>query len=195
MDNPLIQVCFYINKKIILASWMVEFHSPNLCILRIKTTTNRILHIHNIYNPTNVSKKPSKIFLPQMILENRPIDKHMVLRDFKLHYSNWKDPNCYSDLLASDLVILAEQYHLAQLLPLETITYSKGFGKLTIDLFFATSLIAENFLTCKIVDDFNHNSDHMPILITISLATYKAQVMSSRTGRKLTKKNQTHYIK
>lgn len=91
---------------------MVKFYSPNLCTLRIKTTTNRILHIHNIYNPTAASKEPSKIPLLQTILENSPLDKHMVLEDFNLHHPNWGGPKCHSDLLASDLVILAEQYHL-----------------------------------------------------------------------------------
>lgn len=88
MDDPLTRVCFYINKKIALASWTVKFYSPDLCTLRIKTTSNRILHIHNIYKPTIASEKPNKILLLQTILENSLIDKHMVLVDLNLHHSN-----------------------------------------------------------------------------------------------------------
>lgn len=167
MDDLLTRVCFYINKKIALASWTVKFHLPDLCTLRIKTTTNRILHIHNIYNPTIASEEPSKIPLLQTILETSPLDEHMVLGDFNLHHPNWGGPNCRS-------VILAEQYYLAQLVPTGTITYSEGLGKSTIDLFFATPLIAESLLTCKIADNLDHHSDHMPIVTTISLATHKA---------------------
>lgn len=88
MDDPLIRVCLYINKKIVLALWTVKFYSPNLCTLQIKTITNCILHIHNIYNFTIVNKKPSKIPLLQTILENSLIDKHIVLKDFNLHHSH-----------------------------------------------------------------------------------------------------------
>ena len=84
MDDPLTRVCFYINKMIALASWTVKFHSPDLCTLRIQTTTNRVLHIHNVYNPTAASEEPSKIPLLQTILENSPLDEHMVLGDFNL---------------------------------------------------------------------------------------------------------------
>lgn len=129
-----------------------------------------------------------------MILENSPIDEHMVLGDFNLHHPNWGDPNCRSDLLASDLVILAEQYHLAQLVPTGTITYSEDLRKSTIDLFFATPLIAENLLTCKIADDLDHHSDHMPIVTTISLATHKAQPMSRRNWQKTDKEKLRRFV-
>ena len=188
MDDLLTRVCFYINKKIALASWTVKFHSPDLCTLRIKTTTKHIFHIHNIYNPTAASEEPSKIPLLQTILENSPLDEHMVLGDFNLHHPNWGGPKCRSDLLASDLVILAEQYHLTQLVPIGTITYSEGLGKSTIDFFFATPLITESLLTCKIADSLDHHSDHMPITTTISLATQKAQPIHRRNWQKTDKK-------
>lgn len=152
----------------------------NLYTLWIKTTTNHIFHIHNIYNATITSKEPNKILLFQIILENSSIDKHIVFGNFNLHHSNWGTLNYCSNLLASNLRILAEQYHFAQPVPTETITYLEGLGKLTIDLFFATPFIAKSFLTCKIAEDLNYYSNYMLIVITISLAIYKAQPMNRR---------------
>lgn len=59
-------------------------------------------------------------------------------------------------------------------MPIGTITYSEGLRKSTLDLFFATPLITESLLTCKIADSLDHYSDHMPITTTINLATQKA---------------------
>lgn len=159
---------------------MVKFYLPNLCTLQIKITTIRIFQIHNIYNPTIASKKPSKIPLLQTILENSLIDKQMVLGDFYLHHSYWGSPSCRNDFLASNLVILAEQYHLAQLVSTGIIIYSKSFRKSTIDLFFAMSVIGESLWTCMIPNNLDHHSDHMPIVITISLVIIKVQLMSRR---------------
>lgn len=45
------RVCFYINKRFPPDRWYPSYHSPDLCTLNVKSENDRIIRIHNIYNP------------------------------------------------------------------------------------------------------------------------------------------------
>ena len=43
-------------------------------------------------------------------------------------------------------------------------TYKESTEESTIDLVFATSLLSDSLIYCKITEDFDHDSDYQPIL-------------------------------
>ena len=45
------RVCFFINKRLALSSWSVTTHNTDFSTLEIRAKDNRIIHIHNVYNP------------------------------------------------------------------------------------------------------------------------------------------------
>lgn len=50
-----------------------------------------------------------------------------------------------------------------QMLPPETITYNERGFQSTIDLVFGSQQIRENMIKCDISQEYDHNSDYMPI--------------------------------
>ena len=53
---------------------------------------------------------------------------------------------------------------MEQMVPVGTATYKESTGESTIDLVFATPLLSDSLIYCKIAEDFDHDSDHQPIL-------------------------------
>ncbi len=49
------------------------------------------------------------------------------------------------------------------MIPVGAGTYKESSGKSTIDLLFATPLLSESLIYCKIAEEFDHDSDHQPI--------------------------------
>lgn len=60
---------------------------------------------------------------------------------------------------------------MEQMIPVGTATYKESTGKSTIDLIFATPLLSESIISCNIAGDFNHGSDHQPILSKWTMQT------------------------
>ena len=50
------------------------------------------------------------------------------------------------------------------MVPVGIATYKESIRKSNIDLVFTMPLLTESLITCDIVGDFDHNSDHQPIL-------------------------------
>lgn len=60
--------------------------------------------------------------------------------------------------------MVIKRWEIEQMVPVGTKTYKKSTGKSTIDLIFATLLLSKNLISCNIAGNFNHDSDHQPIL-------------------------------
>ncbi len=58
---------------------------------------------------------------------------------------------------------------MEQTIPVGAATYQESSGKSTIDLVFATPLLSESLIYCKIEEEFDHDSDHQPILLEWTL--------------------------
>ena len=57
------------------------------------------------------------------------------------------------------------------MVPVGIATYKESTGESTINLIFATPLLSESIISCDIAEDFNHNSDHQPILSKWTMQT------------------------
>lgn len=67
----------------------------------------------------------------------------------------------------------------------KTATYKKSIRESTIDLIFATSLLLESLICCKIVENFNHDSDYQLILSEWTLQMIDKSVNSRRLLAKM----------
>lgn len=47
----------------------------------------------------------------------------------------------------------------------KTATYKEFIGENIIDLIFATALLSESLISCGITEEFDYNSDQLPILL------------------------------
>ena len=140
--------------------------------MRLQTKDNCTLYIHNIYNVTAGSGKSSGIPLLANVLASNLSNEQIILGDFNLHHASWGGPHYHNNPPSGDLLVLAEQYQLSQLVLARITTYAKRNGQSTIDLFFATKQLAESLIKCKIDMQLDKHSDHIPIIIVINLETY-----------------------
>lgn len=184
LDHPKTRVCFFISKKLQLGSWSTIFHSPNLATLRIQTTCDRIIHIHNIYNPVTATGT-NQIPLLNLALAANPNDEHIVMGDFNLHHPAWGGPLVQADPSSEELLILTETPRLNLLLPPGTITYEEGNGRSTIDLIYSTALLSNSVIKCDL-SEIDHRSDHFPITTTFQIALLANPDSSPRKNWKKT---------
>jgi hypothetical protein len=89
-----VRVCFYINVKLNVDCWSIDFVFSDVCIVKLKIATNdmqRNIHIHNIYNAFSISYTFLKSFVVFTIVERllQNDAKHILLSDFNLHHSLW----------------------------------------------------------------------------------------------------------
>jgi hypothetical protein len=95
----------------------------------------------------------------------------MIGGDFNTHHPLW-NPSEYTrhDEEADILVAMMMEFQLNLLLPPGTITYSGGgITGTAIDLVWGNDEAANRIITCRITEEHDHGSDHLPIETTIDL--------------------------
>lgn len=104
MEHKLVQVCFYINKRLNISSWNATHYYPNLYTIYLNIFHIGKLHIYNIYNLIAFSNS----YFGQLLKLNQVITlfllkKHIISDDFNLYHLIWRDIEAYSDNNAENL--------------------------------------------------------------------------------------------
>lgn len=60
---------------------------------------------------------------------------------------------------------------MEQMVPVGAAIYKESTGKSTINLIFSTPLLSESLISCDVAGDFDHDSDHQPILSKWTMRT------------------------
>lgn len=179
------RVCFFINKRLALSSWSATTHSTDFSTLEIKTKDNRIIHIHNVYNPCQTSGSSSRLGEIQKVLQGtRSNVEHILLGDFNLHHPLWGGAGVEAEEDAEKLIIITEEAHLKQVLPSGTIAWHRHECESTLDLVFLSPLLQESLLECQKSTSSDTHSDHEPIRTVISLLTMEAKPRQLRNWNK-----------
>ena len=176
------RVCFYVNKKLTPGSWYPKYHSPDLCSLIMRVRNNRVVTIHNIYNPGY----PETGGLDQMrkALDESHDTEQIMLGDFNLHHPSWGGIRAKIDDKAEDLILMAEEFAMEQALPVGTAIYEENC-QTTIDLVFATPSITAGIVICDVERDLDCSSDHLPIVTRLMLNTVDSPPTTRRNFNKV----------
>ena len=171
------RVCFYINNKIDSESWEVTYPLADMCSLALTVYSHdepKIIHIHNIYNPSPVSYTllDSPLTIPTAKAMVNAEGKHILLGDFNLHHPYWSGPSRPTQHVAADqLLELLEEKNFSLTLPRGTITWEARSSYSTIDLVFMTDGLVKHFEHCKSREDIRQSSDHIPISTRLRLSS------------------------
>ena len=184
-DKKTTRTCFYVNKDIALSSWNVTHHTTDYSTLKLKTSDARTINVHNLYNPGVLATGANRSVMQlKKRLEGSPHEEHIALEDFNLHHAAWGGVDVPREDRASEILIeIAETHGMEQLLAPGTVTYSDKGSSSTIDLVYATSLLAESRISCRTMPDL-HSSDHYPIETTFNLRTIEQPTAEKRRFRK-----------
>ena len=100
-------------------------------------------------------------------------EEHIVLGDFNLHHEAWGAPGASKALIekSEELLIVTQRWEMEQMVPVGTATCKESTGESNIDMIFATLLLTESLIACDIAGDFDHDSDHQPILSKWTMRT------------------------
>ncbi len=175
--------CFLINKAICTDSWSVRFPQEDYALLRINSQTG-VLWIHNIYNPPVGDVKEGYIS-PILSLRTNLAQEgsHIVIGDFNLHHPQWNGRynRTTNPPLARTLLDTTHEFGL-------TLTTPPGLGtwrrvireverRTTIDLCFCSTNLSEALICCRLREDLDFGSDHLPIESSFSLRACTEEVV------------------
>ncbi len=92
-ESKNVRTCFYVNIKLNVNHWLIIFASKNVCFFRIRTTNDRWINVHNVYNVLfNSYASISMSFVIETIQRQLNDEKkHIILKDFNLHHFLWSD--------------------------------------------------------------------------------------------------------
>ena len=170
LDGQQPRAAIYTNNKLIPPSQVTPVALPFRDVAAVSLCTKHAkpsLFV-NVYNPCDTSILYDLQLYLERNINRQNYDLIIVAGDFNTHHPLW-NPSGYHrhDAEADVLVDLAATLGLNLLLPTGTITYPNAGT--TIDLVWENSEAACRLLSCKIADDHDLASDHLPIETNIAL--------------------------
>ena len=154
------------------STWSYTTDGPDVISLHFNLPDGRI-NIHNLYNPVNAEEVNTSILILKPKLAAHPNEEHIVLGDFNLHHAAWRWPRALKALIekSEELLIITQRWEMEQMVLINIAIYRESYGENTIDLIFATPPLSESLIFCDVTGDFDHDSDHLPILSKWTIST------------------------
>lgn len=194
------RVCFFVNRKLDPNSWRFTEHTRDLTTLDITiqtpnaNTTSKIV-IHNVYNPPR-SPNHRVSCLPHLrtALTAHDGEEQIILGDFNLHHELWGGPTTWTDPESDELIEIIEEFQLGSLLPAGTVTYDDKNAQSCIDLCYGSQDLVDRVIMCNTDPSMDHNSDHLPITITLDLRSIQRPEMNARDWSRMDEKEFRTYL-
>ena len=123
------KICIYVNKHIKLNQWTMKIIELNICSIKLQTSNLKdeiqTLQLINIYNSCSLSiiftEESSTISCLNKLIKNDC--EQLIIEDFNLHHSYWKDRRCFTHHIATDALLnIITNARLKLLLESDTIT-------------------------------------------------------------------------
>jgi hypothetical protein len=187
-DENDVQTCFYINTKFDVNRWSMYFSSKDVCTLKLKTIDDRIINIHNVYSSSFVSYSFKTVLVALKTMKSKLIndEKHILLNDFNLHHSMWKEifRSTQHDA-ANQLIDVVLQTRMQLTLSMSTIIWETRHLRSTIDLMFMINWLVNNVISCETRSDLNQSSNHISILITFTFEINSVSIKQKRIWKRV----------
>jgi hypothetical protein len=92
-DTKNVRTCFYVNIRLHIDHWSMNDVFNDICTIYIKRTNNKWINVHNVYNVSfNFYTTRNELIVIKIVkscLNND--EKHILSKNFCLHYSLWSD--------------------------------------------------------------------------------------------------------
>lgn len=179
------RAAIYINRRIRSEDLEVVRVEDSLVTvnLRLQIGEEKVrVAVHSAYNkpPESISTReiPEQLEAIVRAISNNDIPEQVLLGDFNLHHPAWGGEGCGTHRLAADLIQATGVADLEQILPEGTITRDiiKNTGQIderreqtTVDLAFCSDKMRRRILSCRVREDLNKGSDHLPIETVFAL--------------------------
>jgi len=186
------RTCIYVNKHLKFDQWAMKIIESNICLIKLQTSNSKdeiqMLRLINIYNSCSLSiiftEESSTIsHLNKLIKDDC---KQLIVEDFNLHHSHWKDRKCFTHYIATNALLnIIMNTRLKLLLESDTITRETHNQLTTINLAFDSEKIQFMIYKCKMRIDLHQKSDHLSIITKLCLRTSFMQLMTCWLWKKM----------
>ncbi len=88
-----VRMCFYVNTKLNVNNWSIDFVFSNMCTWKLNLNNQRIVNIHNVYSVSWMFyASNASLFIIEMTQNRFVIDEqHVLFKDFNLHHFLWNN--------------------------------------------------------------------------------------------------------
>ncbi len=164
----------------------------NICSIKLQTSNLKdeiqTLRLINVYNSCSLSiiftEESSTISRLNELIKNDC--KQLIVEDFNLHHSYWKDRRCFTHHTVTDALLnIITNARLKLLLESDTITKKTHNQLTTIDLAFDNEKIQFMIYKCKMRTDLHQESDHLSIVTKLCLRTFFMQLTTCWLWKKM----------
>jgi hypothetical protein len=183
-----VRVCFYVNTKLNVNNWSIDFVLSNMCTLKLDLNDQRIVNIHNVYSVSSMFyASDALLFIIETTQDQLVIDeKHVFLKNFNLHHFLWNDSTRSIQHTAIDqLIDLLVNKHMNLCLFQKIVTWKARNSHNIIDLIFMIERLQANVTHCESKRDLNQSSNHISIFTILTLKIEQTSVKERRTWKKI----------
>ncbi len=114
MKKNFIWICMFVIKRIFIDDLNFLFRSKNVMIVQIHLHDTHYLHLHNVYNESNILS-----FLVLQILRfalklssNEQFKNHIIMKNFNIHHSTWDDVTTRSNSKSLEMLLMMNKFWL-----------------------------------------------------------------------------------
>ncbi len=181
-----VRICFYINTKFDVNRWSMNVLFDDTLKLRI--VDDRVINIHNVYNSSFIFYISRIVLIVIKTIKSKLNNEkeHILLKNFNLHHSMWKEifKSIQHDA-ANQLINVVLQTRMQLTLSINAIIWKTKHSSNTIDFVFMINWLVNNVINCETRLDFNQSSNHISILITFTLEVDSMSFKQKRASKRI----------
>jgi hypothetical protein len=168
-----VRVCMFVIKRIFIDDLKCLFRSKDVMIIQIRLHESHYLHLHNVYNESNTLS----FFVLQILRSalksslNEQFKNHIIIKDFNIHYSTWKDVAIRSNRRSFEMLLMMNEFRLQFNFSKKTSTYFHfQKSESIIDMCLTIEDLNDRILICKTRSHLNHDSNHFFIETILNIS-------------------------
>jgi hypothetical protein len=172
MKKNLIRICMFVIKRILIDDLNFLFRSEDVMIAQIRLHDTHYLHLHNVYNVSNILS----FFVLQIlrfVLKSSSDDQfrnYIIVKNLNIHHSTWDDVIARSNSRSLEMLLMMNEFRLQSNLSRRTSTYFHfQESESIIDMCLTTKNLSDRILICRARSNLNHDSNHMFIKTILNI--------------------------
>jgi hypothetical protein len=183
-----VRVCFYVNTKLNVNNWSIDFVSLNMCTLKLNLNDQCIVNIHNVYNVFSMFYASDASLLIIETTQNRFVidEEHVFLKNFNLHHSLWSDSIRSTQHTAIDqLIDLLVNKHMNLCLSQKIVIWKAKNSRNIINLIFMIERLQASITHCESRRDLSQSSNYISIFTIFTLKIERTFVKKRKAWKKI----------
>ncbi len=183
-----VRICFYINTKLNVNNWSIDFVLSNICTLKLDLNNQRIVNIHNVYNVSSMFYALNAFLFIIETTQNRFVidEKHVFVKNFNLHHFLWNDSIRSTQHITIDqLIDLLVNKHMNLCLFQKIVTWKAKNSRNIIDLIFMIERLQTSITHYENKRDLNQSSNYILIFTIFTLKIEQTSVKEKKAWKKI----------